>query len=129
MSVTKKVNNKNTTLNMLNVFKVNHMWRFASFGTKYEKHSWRSVTFSNVTGFPPLWVFFMFFKLCKWYQIAQRVSYSRLNHFTNNTHFEQVQDSNLVFLLMTLNMQTPAWTWKNISWQNWNIYSRQFGFL
>ena len=24
---------------------------------------------------PPPWVFFTFFKLCKWYQIAQRICY------------------------------------------------------
>ena len=45
---------------------------------KREKHPWRSggglackFTKSNT----PPWVFFTFFKLLKWYQIAQSVSY------------------------------------------------------
>ena len=46
---------------------------------KREKHPWRSVTFSKVAGFclkvtkgnTPLWVFSKFFKLYKWFQIAQ----------------------------------------------------------
>ena len=49
---------------------------------KCEKHTWRSVTFCKVIGFSlhftksntPLWVFFTFFILYKWYQIAQSVS-------------------------------------------------------
>ena len=47
---------------------------------KREKHSWRSVNFSKVAGFTkintPLWVFFTFLKLYKWYQIAQRITYT-----------------------------------------------------
>ena len=48
---------------------------------KREKHLWRSVTFSKVEGkaynftksnISP-WIFFTFFKLYKWYQIAQRM--------------------------------------------------------
>ena len=39
---------------------------------KREKHTWRSVTFSKVT---PPWVFFTFFKLYKWHQITQRITY------------------------------------------------------
>ena len=35
-----------------------------------KKHSWRCVTFSNT----PQWVFFTFFKLYKWYQIAQNIA-------------------------------------------------------
>ena len=43
-----------------------------------------SVTFSKVTGLAcnftksntPPWVFFTFFKLCKWCQIAQNITYS-----------------------------------------------------
>ena len=37
---------------------------------KREKHPWGSVTFSEVASCKrntPPWVFFMFFKLCKWY--------------------------------------------------------------
>ena len=43
---------------------------------KREKDPWRSITFSKVakSNTPP-WVFFMFFKLYKWYQIAQRTKY------------------------------------------------------
>ena len=40
---------------------------------KREKHPWRSVTFSKVV-FTPQWMFFTFFKLYKWYQIAQRIT-------------------------------------------------------
>ena len=42
---------------------------------KREKHPWRSVNFNKVgyLGIPP-WVFFTFFKLYKWYQIAQRTT-------------------------------------------------------
>ena len=52
---------------------------------KRKKHPWRSITFSKVAGsacnftksnIPP-WVFFMFFKLCKWYQIVQRITYEK----------------------------------------------------
>ena len=43
-----------------------------------EKLPWRNVTFSKVAGFTksntPPWVFFTFFKLFKWYQIAQRIT-------------------------------------------------------
>ena len=45
---------------------------------KREKHPWRRITFSKVSllltksGIPP-WVFFTFFKLHKWYQIAQSI--------------------------------------------------------
>ena len=43
---------------------------------KREKHSWSSVTFRKVADFDtPPWVFFAFFKLYKWYQIAQNASY------------------------------------------------------
>ena len=47
---------------------------------KREKHQWRSVTFSKACNFttksntPPR-VFFTYFKLYKWYQIAQRISF------------------------------------------------------
>ena len=44
---------------------------------KREKDPWRSVTFSKVAGFinTPLWVIFMVFKLYKWYQIGQNITY------------------------------------------------------
>ena len=46
---------------------------------KREKHPWRSVNFSKVAGFSkintPPWAFFIFFKLNKWYQTAQRIRY------------------------------------------------------
>ena len=48
---------------------------------KREQHQWRSVTFSKVAACNftksnnPPWVFFTFFKLCNWYQIAQRITF------------------------------------------------------
>ena len=53
------------------------MWCFARF-IKHEKHPWRSVTF-KVAGLnfdTPPWAFFTFFKLHKWYQIAQHITYA-----------------------------------------------------
>ena len=51
---------------------------------KRQKHQWKSVTFSKVAGSksntPPS-VFFMFFKLYKWYQIAQSITYEKKNLF------------------------------------------------
>ena len=44
---------------------------FAHFKNR-EKHPWRSVTFSK-SNTPP-WTFFTFFKLSKWYQIAQSIT-------------------------------------------------------
>ena len=48
---------------------------------KREKHPWRSVTFSKVlacnftkSNTSP-WLFLTFFKLYKWYRIAQRITY------------------------------------------------------
>ena len=53
---------------------------FALF-KKREKYPWRSVTFSKVlacnltkSNIPP-WLFLTFFKLYKWYRIAQRITY------------------------------------------------------
>ena len=40
---------------------------------KREKHPWRSVNFCTKINTPP-WVFFTFFTLYKWYQIAQRIT-------------------------------------------------------
>ena len=46
---------------------------------KSEQHPWRSVTFSEASNFTksntPPWVFFTFFILYKWYQIAQRITF------------------------------------------------------
>ena len=58
---------------------------FARFGTicailKKEKHTWRSVTFSNTL---PR-VFFMFFKLYKWYQTAPHMIFTTAVH---RSHF------------------------------------------
>ena len=51
---------------------------------KREKHQCRSVNFSKVAGFTkintPPWVFFTFFKLYKWYQIAQRITFRALSN-------------------------------------------------
>ena len=48
--------------------------------TKREKHPWSSVLFSKVTGIAnsnaPPWVLFTFFRLYKWYQIAQRITFT-----------------------------------------------------
>ena len=63
-----------------------NMWNFARFGNigtiyKTWKHPWRSIKFSKVAdlqvsgGNTPPWLFFMFFKLGKWYQIAQSITY------------------------------------------------------
>ena len=41
---------------------------------KREKHPWTNVTFSTKSNILQ-WVFFMIFKSCKWYQIAQSVTY------------------------------------------------------
>ena len=69
------------------LFKVN-MRCYMRFGPfvkfkELKKHSWRSVSYRKVTGWgsnftesntPPL-VFSIFFKFCKWYQIAQTIPY------------------------------------------------------
>ena len=53
---------------------------FAQF-KKREKHPWRSVTFSK-SNTPP-WVLFTFFKLYKWYQIEQNITYIEFSFFHN----------------------------------------------
>ena len=64
-------------------------YHFCNF-KQCEKHPWRSVTFIKVAGDcntpkwnTPPWVFFTFFKLYKWYQIAQTVSYIQLLFITS----------------------------------------------
>ena len=53
---------------------------------KREKHPWMIVTFRKFCSLKlanftksntPPWVFFTFFKLYEWYQIAQHITYSR----------------------------------------------------
>ena len=50
---------------------------------KREKDPWWSVIFSKAAGFTksnsPLWVFFTFFKLCKWKETAQRIPYNQVS--------------------------------------------------
>ena len=62
-----------------------HLYNFK----KHEKQPWRSVTFSNVAGVTkssiPPWVLFMFFKLYKWYKVAQSIKAS-LIYFTCMFH-------------------------------------------
>ena len=48
---------------------------------KREKHLWMSVNFTKIN--TPPWVFFTFFKLCKWYEIAQRTTYTQF--YSNET--------------------------------------------
>ena len=43
---------------------------------KCKKHAWMGDTFSKVAGYNPPWVFFTF-KLYKWYQIAQSITYEK----------------------------------------------------
>ena len=64
---------------------------FARFGTicailKKEKHTWRSVTFSNTL---PR-VFFMFFKLYKWYQTAPHDFYNSRSQITFSCSFNKL---------------------------------------
>ena len=40
-----------------------------------EKHPWRSVNFNFTKINTPPWVFFTFFKLYKWHQIPQPITY------------------------------------------------------
>ena len=72
---------------------------------KREKHPWRSATFSKVfrlkaftftkNNTPP-WVFFTFFKLYKWYQIAQNItSEFAINTWELKNSWEQLFWGNL----------------------------------
>ena len=55
---------------------------------KHEKHAWRNVNFRNTLP----WVFFTFFKLYKWYQIAQRTNYVlRPNTDKNGVNILQIR--------------------------------------
>ena len=45
---------------------------------KREKHLWRSVTFTKIN--TPPWMFLTFFKLYKWYQVAQRTTYLKMTY-------------------------------------------------
>ena len=83
------------------------MWCFVRFGPFVqfkigEKHPWRSVTFSNTLP----WVFFTFFKLYKWYQIAHSVSTSYdirgtssrwfKSYLSNRTQYVSINSSNSI---------------------------------
>ena len=46
---------------------------------KHEKHPWKSITFRKTKSNTPTWVFFTFFKMYKWYQIAQQIAYCHEN--------------------------------------------------
>ena len=54
-----------------------------------KKHPWRSVTFNTLP-----WVFFSFFKLYKWYQIAQSVS---INHLEKNNLMKLVLINSFIY--------------------------------
>ena len=72
----------------MNCKELSHLWCVARFGAlrdlvrfvqfkEREKHSRRSVNSCNFTKInTPPWVFLTFFKLHKWYQIAQRITYN-----------------------------------------------------
>ena len=63
------------------------MRRFAPIGTScsifknVKNPLWRSLQFTEACNFikitTPSWVFFMFFRLCKWYQITRTITYIR----------------------------------------------------
>ena len=54
---------------------------------KHKKHSSKSVTFSKVaTSNTPPWMFFTFFKLCKWYQIAQCITFQSSSFLMQGSH-------------------------------------------
>ena len=52
---------------------------------KYENHPWRSINFTKIN--TPPWVFFTFFELYKWCQIAQRIKYNRKHYKPISNHF------------------------------------------
>ena len=64
---------------------------------KLEKHLWKSVTFSKIAGeslakiITLPWMFFMFFKLCKCYEIAQSFLYTYETLFTLKMFYYLVQ--------------------------------------
>ena len=49
------------------------IWYYLHNFKKREKHTWRSVAFTE-SNTPP-WEFLTFFKLHKWYQIAQHIAF------------------------------------------------------
>ena len=63
----------------MSVIALHDLVSFVQFKIR-KKNSWKSFTFSKVTACyftksnTPPWVFFTFFKLYKWYQIAQRIT-------------------------------------------------------
>ena len=65
---------------------------------KCEKHPWRSVNFNQVTkSNTPPWMFFTFFKLYKWYQIAQNITYSSLIAQLLNCFWQEIGQSLLAY--------------------------------
>ena len=56
---------------------------------KHEKHPWRSVTFNFTKSSTPLWVFFMFFELYKWYQIAQDITNIGPHCFEDHVKYDE----------------------------------------
>ena len=75
-------------LNWLFTYAIRDLWCVARFGT-----IWLACNFTKIN--TPPWVFFTFFKLCKWYLIAQRIillkvtllhgCFSRFLNCTNGT--------------------------------------------
>ena len=60
---------------------------------KREENPWRNVNFSKVAGFTkintPPWLFFTFFKLYKWYRIAQRITYHSTSHYDSHVNTDK----------------------------------------
>ena len=78
---------------------------------KREKHLLRSRLKSNT----PPWVFFTFFKLYKWYQIAQSITYSSLIAQLLNCFWQEIEQSLLAYwynLICTFFRcdSSPQWT-------------------
>ena len=55
------------------------IWYYLHNFKKREKHTWRSVAFTE-SNTPP-WEFLTFFKLHKWYQIAQHIAFENISLF------------------------------------------------
>ena len=74
-----------------------------------KKHPWRSVTFSTKSNTPP-WVFFMFFKLHKWYQIAQRIKFEILQQASPwlGINFNMLNFNPLTTNFSTFHIETPV---------------------
>ena len=68
----------------------------------HEKHLWRGANFracNFIKSSTPAWVFFTFSKLCKWYQIAQHISFGLHKKTCKDTsHFQKITRSCCVFV-------------------------------